>query len=247
MGMDSRKSSKGMSIITEVVFLAVIISLIFLVYSIAAPMIYTMQVSSAFEQGKTMMLELDELIQDVADQRKGGRRSIFVTLGAGTTSLDPLTDTMIWVLDTDAMVVSPRSMQQVGNLIIGSNLNAMAYEGNLSGTDAYILENQNLRAYIKKIGSPGSPVYYETSDLLLGVYNKKMHKWMPLERLEISIDDSPDSMNGTGHTEMVTEGYALPRGEIIAHMNSSYKYQANYSVSFALESGADFLTIGAEA
>ena len=236
---------KGMSIITEVIFLAVIISLIFLVYSIAAPMIYTMQVSSAYEQGKTMMLELDEMIQDVADQRKGGRRSIFVTLGAGTTILDPLTDTMIWVLDTDAMVVSPRSMQQVGNLIIGSNLNAMAYEGNLSGTDAYILENQNMRAYIRKIGSPVSPTSYETKDLLLGVYNKKMYKWMPLDRLEISIDSSPDSMNGIGYTELVTEGYALPWGEVTAHINTSYKFQGNYSISFALESGADFITIGA--
>jgi hypothetical protein len=237
---------RGLSIITEVVFLAIIISLIFLVYSIAAPMIYTMQVSSAFDQGKSMMLQLDELIQEVADQRKGGKRSIFVTLGAGTTSLDPVTDTMIWVLDTDAMIVSPRSMQQVGNLIIGSNLNSMAYEGNLSGVDAHVLENQNIRVYIKKIGAPGSPASYETSELLLGIYNKKISKWMPMERLEISIDNSPDSKDGTGYTEIVTPGYALPRGEVLAHIETSYDFKSNYTISFLLESGADFLTIGAE-
>ncbi|MBN2330960.1 MAG: hypothetical protein JXC85_04025 [Candidatus Aenigmarchaeota archaeon] len=247
MGADYGKSSKGMSIITEVVFLAVIISLIFLVYSIAAPIIYSMQVSSAFDQGKSMMLELDQLVQDVADQRKGGRRSIYVTMGAGTASLDPDTDTLIWTLDTDAMVVSPRSMQQVGNLIVGSNLDVMAYEGNLGGQDAYVLENQNIRAYICRIGSQGSPAYYVTSDLLLGVYNKRTETWMPLQRLEISIDNSPDSMNGTGYTELVTAGYALARGEVVAHINTSYKYLGNYSVSFALESGADFLIMEAEA
>jgi hypothetical protein len=237
---------RGLSIITEVVFLAVIISLIFLVYTIASPMIYTMQTSSAFEQSKSMMLELDELVQDVASQGKGGRRSLYVTLGAGTTLLDPATDTIRWVLETDAMLASPRSMQQIGNLIIGSNLNAMAYAGNYSGQDAYVLENENLRVFIRKIGSQESPQAYNTSDLLLGVYNKKIMKWMPLERLELSIDNAQASMNGTGYTELVKSGYSLPRGEVIAHINTSYVFVGGYTITFGLESGADFLILGAE-
>ncbi len=237
---------RGLSIITEVVFLAVIISLIFLVYSIATPMIYTMQASSAFDQSKSMMLELDELIQDVAAQGKGGRRSLYVTLGAGTASLDAATDTVRWVLETDAMLASPRSMQQIGNLIVGSNLNAMAYEGNYSGQDAYVLENENLKVFIKKIGSQESPEAYKTSDLLLGVYNKRIMKWMPLERLELSIDGSEESMNGTGYTELVMSGYGLPRAEVTARMNTSYAFLSEYTITFGLESGADFLILGAE-
>ncbi len=236
---------KGISIITEVIFLAIIISLIFLVYSIASPMIYTMQVSSAFEQGKSMMLTLDELIQDVASQGKGGRRSFYVTLGAGTTSLDADTDTLRWVLDTDTLIASPRSMQQIGNLIVGSNLNTMAYPGNYGGQDAYVLENEHLGVFIKKIGSSESPQPYNTSQLLLAVYNKKMLRWMEMERLEISVDNIPESMNGTGYTELVLEGYSLPRGEVRAHINTPYEFLNNYTISFSLESGADFLTLGA--
>jgi hypothetical protein len=235
---------KGVTIIAEVVFLAIIISLIFLVYSIASPIIYAMQVSSAFEQSKTMMLDLDELIQEVASQPRG-RRSFHVTLGAGTTTLDAEKDSISWELDTDTMIVSPRSMQQIGNLIVGANLDAMAYEGNYSGQDAYVLENQHLRVFIKKIGSEGSPQAYNTSDLLLAIYNKDLLTWMPLERLEISVDNSPDSMNGTGYTEMAASGYNLPNGEVLAHISTSYTYLNNYTVSFILESGADFLILEA--
>jgi hypothetical protein len=32
---------------------------------------------------------------------------------------------------------------------------------------------------------------------------------------------------------------------VLAHINTSYQYLNNYTITFALESGADFLTIGA--
>ena len=236
----------AITIITEVIFIAVIISLIFLVYTIASPLLSSMQISSAFDQAKSMMLDLDRLIQDVASQGRGGRKTFQVTLGAGTTLLDEDRDTIKWILETDTMIVSPRSMQQIGNLIVGSNLGTDAYAGNYSSTDAHVLENEILKVFIKKIGSSASPQFYNTSDLLLGVYNKKISKWMPLERLEISVDNSPNSMNGTGYTELVKEGYSLPRGEVLAHINTSYTLLSNYTISFTLESGADFLILGAE-
>jgi hypothetical protein len=239
----SHAKSKGMTIIAEVVFLAIIITLIFLVYSIASPLLYSMQASSAFDQAKSMMLSFDEVIQDVASH--GGRRSFHVTLGSGTAALNESTDSILWHMDTETMVVSPRSMQSIGNLIVGSNLDVMAYEGSYSGTDAYVLENGILRVFIRKIGSEASPQQYHTSDLLMGVYNKNLLRWMPLERLEISVDRSQESMNGTGYTELAVQSYNLPRGEVLAHINTSYSLAHNYTVSFSLESGADFLTIAA--
>lgn len=234
---------KGMNILTEVIFLAVIISLIFLVYAMASPIMYSMQVSGAFEQAKSMMLSLDDLIHEVASEGKGGRRSFHVTLGAGTTTLNESTDSISWALDTDAMIVSPRSMQQIGNLIVGSNLDTQAYEGSYSGQDAYVLENSILRVFVSKIGSEQSPQPYNTSELLLGVYNKKLLRWMPMERLEISIDNSLASMSGTGYTELATAGYNLPKGEVLAHISTPYTYLNNYTISFSLESEADFLII----
>lgn len=246
-GISKRFSMKGMTIITEVIFLAIIISLIFLVYSVASPMIYGMQVSSAFDQAKSMMLKLDDIVQDVASQTKGGRRTFPLTMGAGMLQVDEDKDTIKWVLDSDMMIVSPRSMQQVGNLRVGSNLDAHAYAGTLDGQPAYVLENQRLTVYIRRIGSSGSPQAYSTSDLLLGVYNKPMSAWLDLNRMEISIDKHPDSMSGTGYTELAQAGYNMPSGQVLAHINTSYAFLDNYTVSFTLESGADFLILEAGA
>jgi hypothetical protein len=236
-----------MTIITEVLFAAIVISLIFIVYAMASPIIYSMQVSSAFDHSESFMLDLDNVIQQVASEGRGSRRSVYVSMGAGTVSLNETTDTIKWVLESDTALISPRSVQQVGNLLVGSNLDVMAHEGTYQGQGAYVLENQRLRVYLKKIGSATAPASYSTEDILLAVYNKNENKWMPLERLEISVDNNPDSMSGTGYTELVSEGYNLPRGQVLAHINTSYAFMQNYTISFTLESGADFVIIGAEA
>jgi len=235
---------KALAITTEVIFLAIIVTLVFLVYTMAAPVVYTMQASSVFEQTKSFMLRLDEAIQDVASQGKGSRTSLSVTMGAGELTLDEGTDTLRWTMETDSMIVSPRSMQQIGNLVAGSNLDVRAYENQSLG--AFVLENQHLKLLLKDVGSESSHQVYSTGDLLMGVYNKDLDRWMDFERLDISIDNSPDSMNGTGYTELVVTGNALPRGQVRAHMSTDYIFLNNYSVTFTLESGADFLIIEGE-
>jgi hypothetical protein len=232
---------KGLSITTEVVFLAVIVTLVFLVYTMASPVIYSMQAASVFDQTKSFMLEFDEAIQDVASQGKGSRKTIHVTMGAGNLELDEQFDTIKWTLETDSMIVSPRSMQQIGNLMVGSNLDVRAYENETQGT--YVLENQRLIAHFKKAGSESSYANYNTSELLVEIYNKDLGTWLDLQRLEISVDSNPDSMNATGYTEIVVEGNNLARGQVTAHMSTPYVFLSNYSVTFTLESGADFITI----
>jgi hypothetical protein len=235
---------KGISISTEVIFLAIIVTMVFLVYSISSPVIYSMQATSMFEQTKSLMLELDDAIQDVASQGKGSRTTLSVTMGAGELVLDEDLDTLKWSMETDSEIVSPRSMQRIGNLVVGSNLDVRAYENQSLG--AYVLENQHLIVNLQKIGSEGSPQAYNTSEVLMGIYNKDLGRWLDMERLEISIDNSPDSMNGTGYTELAVGGNALSRGQVMAHMSSSYVFLNNYTVTFTLESGADFLIIEGE-
>lgn len=235
---------KGLAITTEVIFLAITVTLVFLVYSMATPVIKSMQDASVFEQTKSMMLDLDEKIQEVASEGKGSKRTIYINLGGGELLLDSDTDSIKWTMETSSMIVSPRSYQRMGNLMVGANLDTSAYTNSTQG--AHILENQHLVVYLKNIGNSSSPEAYNTSELLMKVYNKDLDAWMDLERLEISIDGSPDSMYGTGYTELADEGYNLPRGMVNAYINTSYVYLNNYSITFTLESGADFITIEAE-
>ncbi len=235
---------KGLSIISEVLFLAVVITLIFVVYSMSAPVVQTMQTSSVYEQTKSLMLDIDKSVRDIASQGKGSRTSLYVTSGAGAITLYEDKDLIKWELETGSMVVSPRSMQRIGNLVAGSNLDAMAYENGTEGV--YVLENARLIVHIKKVGSASAADAYNTSELLQGIYNKELSQWMDIDRLEISVDDNSTSMNGTGYTEIVEQGYSLPAAQVKAHMSSGYAYLPDYVVIFTLESGADFLTIEAE-
>jgi len=234
---------RGLSMITEALFLAIAVTLVFVVYSMATPVINTMQVSNTFEQTKSLMLDLDKSVQDVASQGRGSRTSLYVTTGAGMLTMDQDKDMIRWELETDADIVSPRSMQRTGNLVAGSDINAMAYENSSEGV--YALENDRLLVHIKKVGSASSPQAYNTSELLVGIYNKDLGQWMPMSRLEISIDGETESTNGTGYTELDDEGYALPFSSVTAYINTSYAQMQNYTVTFTLESGADFLTIAA--
>lgn len=232
-----------MTIIAEVLFIAIAVVMVYLVYSMSAPVMSSMQASSSFEQTKSLMLDLDSAIQDTASQGRGSRSTLYLATGAGQLTLDDDHDVIKWTLATDADVISPRSMSKAGNLIVGSNLGAMAYENASAG--AYVLENERVLVHIRKIGSPSSPACYNTSDLLMGIYNKDLRMWMNLSRLEISIDNDPLSTNGTGYTKLSETGYALPRGEVSASINTSRTYIQNYTVVFSLEAGADFLTIEA--
>jgi hypothetical protein len=235
---------KGMAFISEAILLAVTVVMVFLVYTMSAPAIASMQASSTFEQTKSAMLSLDSAIQNAASQGKGSRSTLYVTSGAGVLELDSDRDMILWTLSTDANVVSKRSMSKAGNMVSGENLRAAAYENESEGV--YVLENDRLIVHILKVGSESSHAYYNTSDLLVGVYNKDLGSWMGLSRLDISLDGSPMSQNGTGYTQLSAEGYALPRGEVMAHMASGYEYMENYTIIFSLEAGADFITIEAE-
>ena len=162
-------------------------------------------------------------------------------------TLNESTDSIVWHLATDNMILSPRSMQRIGNLIIGSNLDTKAYEGTFNGQPAYILENEYLRVYFNKTGSSSAPQMYNTSEILLGIYHKDIKQWMPMKSIEFSIDGSALSMNGTGYTELSPAGHNLPMASVIARINTSYSFQNNYTITFSLESGADFLIIESSA
>jgi hypothetical protein len=232
---------KGLGISTEIIFLAIIVTVVFLVYTMAAPVIYSMQAAAVFEQTKSFMLDIDEAVQDVASQGKGSRKTLHVTMGAGELELDDELDSIKWTLETKSMIVSPRSMQQIGNLMVGSNLDVRAYENQSLG--AYVLENQRLKVFLKKVGSESSQVAYNTSDILMDIYNKDIDMWLDLDRLEISVDNNQQSMSGTGYTEIVTPGNTLARGQVKAHIDTPYSFLNNYTVTFTLESGADFIII----
>jgi hypothetical protein len=228
---------KAVALVSAIVFIAITISAMALIYQTGMPIIQRMQSSAALDRMTSAFTDLDEAIQSVASEGNGSRRVFDLDTGEGRLSLDPGNDELAWQLDTENSVLRPRTARYLGNVASGSNLEASLYEGVHGPYQAYILENDHLRAYIRKL-QPGQA--YSTDTLLLDVYQKDLGEWLPMDWLNISLDGEPASESGTGHTEAERLGMSLPRARVTAYMDSSY---ADYRISFTLESGADFITI----
>ena len=238
---------KGISILSGVLFLAIVVTAIFLIYQTGVPIVKRMQVAAAVERMKDVFTDMDEAIQLTASEGRGSTRTVHMRIDPGRIVANKTQDAIYWELETDAEIISPRTSQRLGNIVIGSNMETRGYEGNYTysspETECYILENGHLRVYVKKIGSPSSHAGYDTSDLLVAIYNKDMDQWLNhTGLLDISVDLNESSKTGTGHTALLTAGYNLPYASASACMNSSYM---DYYVNFTLESGADFLEIEA--
>ncbi|MBL7206330.1 MAG: hypothetical protein ISS36_01885 [Candidatus Aenigmarchaeota archaeon] len=231
---------KGIALISGIIFLAIIIIAITMVYNLSIPITQKMHTATNIEKMKTVFLDLDDTIRTVSLEGNGSRRTKAIRIDEGKVIVDSENNLIYYKTDTDAKIISPRTMQTIGNLIFGSNLETSTKEGEYSTIPAFVLENEHLIVYVKKIGSEGSPVNYNTNDLLLAVFQKDLNEYLPLQSLEISVDSNPISKTGRGYTTLDREGNALPYGKAIAFMSSDY---LNYSIEFILESGADFIEI----
>ena len=231
---------KAISLISAVIFIAVTITAVGVIYYTGMPIVKKLQAAATIENMRGTMSELDRLIQDVASEGKGSKRTLNLKLDSGTLYVNGSEDVVYWYYETDAEVISPRTYQRIGDMIIGANLETNATEGTIYTRPAYILSNEHLRVYIKKFGAWNNMTSFNTSQLLMAVYNKNLNTWMPLDHLSITIDNQSASATGSGYTVMEDSGKYLPYGVVTAYMNSSY---LEYQINFTLESGADFLEI----
>ena len=236
---------KAIALISAVIFIGLTLAVTVIVYNAGMPVVMRMQHAAAVEKMKGVFSETDRIIEDVASEGNGSKRTVNLRFDIGILTLNGSSDRLYWDFDSESLLVSPRTSVGFGNVVFGSKLETSAYEGTYGITQAYVLENEHIRACFRKIGSPSSPQAYGTSQLLLAVYQKDLGQWMPLQSLEISLDNDPGSEAGTGYTVLEQAGSDLPYATVSAYMASGY---ANYFINFTLESGADFLIIeGSEA
>ncbi len=235
---------KGLSLISGVLFMGFMIAATAIVYWTAMPTVQKMQCSIVMDKMKTAFASLDGAVQKVASEGEGSRRTISINIEEGEMVVDGGNDTIYWEYECGSPIMSPRSMQTFGNVVFGSNLDAAATEGECEGQAAFVLENEHLRACLRKFGSEGNDTRYNMSDVLMSVYLKDANQAMPLEYLGITLDNNQTSSVGSGYTKLVRDGRHLPYGEVAARMDSDYGI--TYEIRFVLESGADFLTIKGE-
>jgi hypothetical protein len=231
---------KAISLLSAVIFVGFTISVIALVYNTGMPIVKRMQTTAAIERMKTDFIRLNEIVQTVASEGNGSTRSIYFRSDPGELIVDPVNDIISWYVELTVPIISPRTSQSFGDFVMGSNMETNASLGDYSGTPAFVLENEHLRVYVKKIGSESSYEAYNTTDLVMGVYQKDLSQWMDIDSVQILVDDNDDSASGSGYTFLKETGNYLPYATVSAWMDSAY---ADYFINITLESGADFVII----
>jgi len=235
---------KGIGLLAGVLFLAFIIAATAIIYTAGIPIIQNLQCASTVEKMKTSFIDLDKVIQEVSSEGEGSKRVLTLNIDEGRLYVSGDNDTIYWTHECSAPVISPRTFQTFGNVVVGANMETSAYEDQCKGQAALILENEYLKVCIKKIGSPGNKASYFMNQTVIGIYNKDLGLWLPMKSFEITLDSDPTSASGQGYTTLERSGYHLPYGEITAYMESDYGI--DYSIKFVLESGEDFLIIRGE-
>ncbi len=232
---------KGITMVSSVLFLGFLIAATGIVYYAGVPSLQRIQCLATMEKMKSSFVNLDSLTRDVVSGGEGTKRTFNLNIDSGKMYIMGDNDTIYWEYECPVSVSSPRTAQTIGNVIFGENMEVSAYEGVCAGEDAYILENRHLKACFKKIGSPSGMVGYNNTEVLIYLYQKDLDRALPMEYLEVTVDNDQLSKSGTGYTSLERKGTNLPYGEVTAYMDSDYGII--YRIHFTLESGGDFLII----
>lgn len=232
--------SKGVSeVATSAIYIGVTVSAISVAISAGVPALENMQDAASIRQAQQFMHQLDQNVQTVVSEGEGSTRTVSGEFDRGRMYFDNDTETLIYELETDADVISPQTATRDGNVILSSSANVQVNETSIDGTDCYMMENDHIRACIKKIGSQSSYDNITTSELLT-LYEFKDNNRQLDANLTVELNEESDTSHGTGYTTAET-GEFIGTGEVKATISSEYGF--TYDILFRLPTGADFLQV----
>ncbi|PSG98907.1 MAG: hypothetical protein BRC29_02140 [Nanohaloarchaea archaeon SW_7_43_1] len=231
--------SKGVSqVATSAIYIGVTVSAISVALTAGVPALENMQDAASVRQAQSFMQELDSNVQTVVTEGEGSTRTVSGEFDKGEIYFDNDTKTLIYELETNADVISPQTTAGEGNVLLSSSADVNVSETTVGGTNCYMMENEHIKACIKKIGNESNPESINTSELLT-LYEFKDENRKLNANLSIELNDKKSTSNGTGYTTANT-GDFIGTGEVQATIDSNL---FTYDIFFRLPTGADFIQV----
>lgn len=232
--------SKGVSeVATSAIYVGVTVSAISVAITAGVPALENMQEAASIRQAQQFMQQLDSNVQTVVSEGEGSARTVSGEFERGEMYFDDDTETLIYELQSDADVISPQTVSRDGNVILSSSANVEVYNTTVDGTKCYMMENNRVKACIKKVAEQGNPENINTSELLT-LYEFKDNNRELDANLSVELNNEERTSYGTGYTTAET-GEFIGTGEVKATISSEYGF--TYDIFFRLPTGADFLQI----
>jgi hypothetical protein len=235
--MNKKQEKKAQIWVSVIIYTLVAIIALSLILSTGLPILNEMKDRTVFSKTKEIMLELDKHLTDLSKQGEGSQSAVSFEVREGKIFFE--NGKMIWEIETKNPIVSPRTTSSLGNLIIASNANVIAYEAESEFILQTRIKDAPFTVNISKIGSRENWAAINTNSLInyIDYDGNKMDGVF-----HFNVNDAQATVSGTGYTVMVPEGNHtnLGKAKVIAHMNTTV---AEYDLEFTLESYADFLTV----
>ncbi|MFB6145195.1 MAG: hypothetical protein ABEJ99_01680 [Candidatus Nanohaloarchaea archaeon] len=236
--------SKGASqIVTMSMYIGITIAAISGAMTVGLPALQNQQQAASIQKAQHFMQVMDKNVQEVVSEGQGSTRTIRLSLDRGRLYYDNATNALIYELKTDAPVISPQSSRRTGNVILSSSAKVTVNETTVDGTPCYLMENEHVRACIRKVGSPDKREQINTSDLLV-LYefkgengNKRLNA-----NMTVKLNDISGTANGKGFTDPITTGNFIGTGKVKATIDTNPN-PFTYDIIFSLPTGADFLKV----
>lgn len=227
-------------LIAAILLIAVTVTAIAVVFSTGLPAIEESKSSASVDQALLSLGFVDSAVREVSSEPPGSSR-VYEIRSPGIFLAVPSEDAIEFE-QPDVVVsqgeLSPEGRRSASPFSRYFRGNIVVITGNdvsCSSAGDFILENTYLRAVFQNYSS-GSAV--QTDNFLKSVEYKPSSSTVSLVNSTIEIDDSPASRSGTGYSEVLRSGSAMPSCTVHYFVNST---SIHYDVYYTLYAGADFL------
>ncbi|RLE38149.1 hypothetical protein DRJ17_04860 [Candidatus Woesearchaeota archaeon] len=225
-------SKKAQVWVSTVLYILIIVTVLVIVLGAALPIIKNISHKSSYIRSKEIMLQLDKIIQEVADQGAGSQRNFPLKLTAGTITI--ANSKVIYTQKTDQAIIYPRAAIEIGNVKIQSDADVNTYQ-----TENYIiLNNSRISVNFTRCGNESNYVSVNTANII----NSITYEGNSISNFQFLLNDDGTTGTGNGYIKLLDDGSSLSFARVKAHINSSIEYD----LIFTLQSNADFLQVNVE-
>ncbi len=226
--------------LTAVITVLIVIGSSIIAVNMITPTLDEGKSFQTYNEAKKTMEAIDAAISQVFYEAPGARRVIDVSLQKGKMVVSGADEKIKIRLD-DVKLFTPGLRKQEGNILVTSGSQVESYEADIDGdgvTDL-VLENSAVLFAVKKIGTPDSYGFVNTSNMITLIRNKRLNLDIR-PRSGIFINNSVPTSFGVGYSELAQISENIASSGIHVYVNAT-NGNATYDAIFSLGPSQDFI------
>jgi hypothetical protein len=228
-------------ILTSVIIIMIVAGSSIIAVNMITPTIEEGKSFQAFNEAKKTMEAIDAAINQIIYEAPGARRVIDVNLQKGKMVVSGADEKIKIRLD-DVKMFTPGLRKEEGNILVTSGAQVESYEKDVNndGVTDLVLENSAILFAVKKIGTPSSYGFVNTSTMITLIRNKRLGLDIYNPRSGIFINNSIPTSFGTGYTELAQLSESIASSSIHIYVNAT-NANVSYDGIFSLGPSQDFI------